>query len=242
MTHPVVSQREAKMSQVYGRGCQISGCPLIRKSGKKYCNKHEHGFHLKGDPMQLSIKISHLQGATREIQGLLESNKGNASLHDLKLALGERWVILGATVDRYLEKQEAGHVGIKGERKGYQVLRSLLKHSSLDEVFLLWTSFQRFEDERPGMFVNQRSYRHQLVKHVRRISHYVDPALINKTTGLPIVKYVPEMSVPEINTVYQQLNDIFGITGYSFSKAIANRLKADDTRDMVVKNALKGIK
>ncbi len=242
MTHPVVPRREVKMSLVYGRYCQISGCPLQRKSGKKYCNKHEHGFHLKGDPMQLSIKISHLQEATREVQKLLESNNGNPSLNNLKKALGERWVILGATVDRYLEKQELGHVGIKGERKGYQVLRSLLKHSSLDEVFLLWTSFQRFEDDRPGMFVNQRSYKHQLVKHVRRISHYVDPALINKTTGLPIVKYVPEMSVPEINTVYRQLNDVFGITGYSFSKAIANRVKVDDARDQLVRDAVKGIK
>jgi hypothetical protein len=241
MTHPVVSQREAKMSQVYGRGCQISGCPLIRKSGKKYCNKHEHGFHLKGDPMQLSIKISHLQGATREIQELLESNKGNGSLDNLKEALGERWVILGATVDRYLKQQESGHVGIKGERKGYQVLQSLLKQSSLEEVFLLWTSFQRFEDDRPGMFINQRSYRHQLVKHVRRISHYVDPALINKTTGLPIVKYVPEMSVPEINTVYQYLNDVFGITGYQFSKAITKRKGSKDELDKRMRTALLGI-
>jgi len=241
MVQAKVSLREAKMSEVYGSTCLMTGCSSQRKSGKKYCNKHEHGFHLKGDPIQLSIKISHLQGATKEVQELLENNKGNSSLHDLKKALGERWAILEATVNHYLEKQADGHVGIKGERKGYQVLRSLLMHSSLDEVFLLWTSFQRFEDDRPGMFVNQRSYKHQLVKHIRRISHYVDPALINKTTGLPIVKYVPEMSVPEINTVYQYLNDVFGITGYQFSKAITKRKDSKDELDKRMRTALLGI-
>jgi hypothetical protein len=91
------------------------------------------------------------------------------------------------------------------------------------------------------MFVNQRSYRHQLVKHVRRISHYVDPALINKTTGSPIVKYVPEMSVPEINTVYQYLNDVFGITGYQFSKAITKRKDSKNELDKRMRTALLGI-
>lgn len=241
MTHPVVSQREAKMSQVYGRGCQIPGCSLQRKSGKKYCNKHEHGFHLKGDPLQVSIKISSLQRSTQEIQELLEANKSNPSLHDLKLALGERWAILGKSVDKYLKQQADGLAGVKGQRKGYQVLQSLLKNVPIDEVLVLWASFQRFEDDLPGMFVNQRSYKHQLVKHVRRISHFVDPALINKRTGKSIVKYVPEMSVPEVNTVYDLLNQVFGVSGYQFSKAIAKRKDSKEELDKRVRSALVGI-
>ena len=241
MTQPVVSQREAKMSKVYGRGCQIPGCTLTRKSGKKYCNKHEHGFHLKGDPMQISIKISSLQRSTQEIQELLEANKSNPSLHDLKLALGERWAILGKSVDKYLMQQADGLAGIKGQRKGYQVIQSLLRNVPNDEVLLLWASFQRFEDSTPGIFVNQRSYRHQLVKHVRRISNYVDPALINKRTGKPIVKYVPEMSVPEVNTVYDLLNQVFGVSGYQFSKAIAKRIDSKEELDKRVRSALVGI-
>ena len=241
MTQPVVSKREAKMVHVYGRGCQTPGCTLTRKSGKKYCNKHEHGFHLKGDPMQISIKISSLQRSTQEIQELLEANKSNPSLHDLKLALGERWAILGKSVDKYLMQQADGLAGIKGQRKGYQVIQSLLRNVPNDEVLLLWASFQRFEDSTPGIFVNQRSYRHQLVKHVRRISNYVDPALINKRTGKPIVKYVPEMSVPEVNTVYDLLNQVFGVSGYQFSKAIAKRIDSKEELDKRVRSALVGI-
>ncbi|MFZ3039203.1 MAG: hypothetical protein WA115_05395 [Polynucleobacter sp.] len=241
MAQQAVSQRESKMSQVYGRGCQIDGCSLPRKSGKKYCSKHEHGFHLKGDPMQLSIKISHLKRSTEEIQELLEENKSNPSLGDLKLALGERWVILGKAVDKYLKQHADGAAGSKGVRKGYQVLQSLLLSSSMDEALLLWSSFQRFEDDLPGMFVNQRSYRHQLVKHVRRISHFVDPALINKRTGKPIVKYVPEMSVPEVNTVYELLNQVFGVSGYQFSKAISKRKESKEELDKRVRAALVGI-
>jgi len=241
MTQPVVSQREAKMSKVYGRGCQIPGCTLTRKSGKKYCNKHEHGFHLKGDPMQVSIKISSLQRSTQEIQELLEANKSNPSLHDLNLALGERWVILGKAVDRYLKQQADGIAGVKGQRKGYQVLQSLLKNVSMDEVLLLWASFQHFEDSTPGIFVNQRSYRHQLVKHVRRISHFIDPTLINKRTGKPIVKFVPEMGVPEVNTVYELLTQVFGVSGYQFSKAIAKRQASTDEMDKRMRAALLGI-
>lgn len=241
MAQQPVSQRESKMSQVYGRGCQIAGCSLPRKSGKKYCSKHEHGFHLKGDPMQLSIKISHLKTSTEEIQELLEANKSNPSLGDLKLALGERWAILGKAVDRYLKQYADGVAGSKGERKGYQVLQSLLRNCPMEEALLLWSSFQRFEDDLPGMFVNQRSYKHQLVKHVRRISHFVDPALINKRTGKPIVKYVPEMSVPEVNTVYDLLNQVFGVSGYQFSKAIAKRKDSKEELDKRVRAALVGI-
>jgi hypothetical protein len=241
MAQPPVSLREAKMSKVYGRDCQIIGCSSQRKSGKKYCNKHEHGFHLKGDPMQVSIKISSLQRSTQEIQELLEANKSNPSLHDLKLALGERWAILGKSVDRYLKQQADGLAGIKGQRKGYQVLQSLLKSVPMNEVLLLWTSFQRFEDDTPGIFMNQRSYKHQLVKHVRRISHFVDPALINKRTGKPIVKYVPEMSVPEVNTVYDLLNQVFGVSGYQFSKAITKRKDSKDELDKRMRTALLGI-
>ena len=241
MTQPPVSLREAKMSQVYGRGCQIAGCSLHRKSGKKYCSKHEHGFHLKGDPMQVSIKISSLQRSTQEIQELLEANKSNPSLHDLNLALGERWVILGKAVDKYLKQYESGMAGSKGQRKGYQVIQSLLKNVPMDEVLLLWASFQRFEDSTPGIFVNQRSYKHQLVKHVRRISHFVDPALINKRTGKPIVKYVIEMGVPEVNTVYDLLNQVFGVSGYQFSKAITKRIDSKEELDKRVRSALVGI-
>ena len=241
MTQAPVSLREAKMSQVYGRGCQIAGCSLNRKSGKKYCSKHEHGFHLKGDPLQVSIKISSLQRSTQEIQELLGANQSNPSLQDLKLALGERWVILGKSVDKYLKQQADGLAGIKGQRKGYQVLQSLLKNVPMDEVLLLWASFQRFEDSTPGIFVNQRSYRHQLVKHVRRISHFVDPALINKRTGKPIVKYVPEMSAPEVNTVHDLLNQVFGVSGYQFSKAIAKRKGSKDELDKRMRTALLGI-
>jgi hypothetical protein len=241
MAQQVMSQRESKMSQVYGRGCQIAGCSQLRKSGKKYCNKHEHGFHLKGDPLQVSIKISSLQRSTQEIQELFESNKSNPSLSDLKLALGERWVHLGKAVDKYLQQYESGIAGSKGQRKGYQVLQSLLKNAPMDEVLLLWSSFQRFEDDMPSMFVNQRSYKHQLVKHVRRISHFIDPALINKRTGKPIVKYVPEMSVPEVNTVYELLNQVFGVTGYQFSKAISKRVDAKEELDKRVRAALVGI-
>jgi hypothetical protein len=241
MTQPLFSQREAKMSKVYGRGCQISGCTVSRKSGKKYCNKHEHGFHLKGDPMQLSIRISSLQRSTKEIQELLVANKSNTSLHDLKIALGERWAILGKSVDKYLKQQAGGLAGNKGQRKGYQVIQSLLKNAPMDEVLLLWASFQRFEDSTPGIFVNQRSYKHQLVKHVRRISHFIDPALINKRTGKKIVKYVPEMSVPEVNTVYDLLNQIFGMSGYQFSKAIAKREDSKEELDKRVRSALVGI-
>ena len=241
MAQQLVSQRESKMSQVYGRGCQIAGCTLPRKSGKKYCNKHEHGFHLKGDPMQVSIKISSLQRSTQEIQELFESNKINPSLHDLKLALGERWMILGKSVEKYLNQQADGLAGVKGQRKGYQAIQSLLKNVPMEEVLLLWASFQRFEDSTPGIFVNQRSYKHQLVKHVRRISHYVDPALINKRTGKPIVKYVPEMSVPEVNTVYDLLNQVFGVSGYQFSKAISKRKDSKDELDKRMRTALLGI-
>lgn len=241
MTQPPVSLREAKMSQVYGRGCQIAGCSLHRKSGKKYCSKHEHGFYLKGDPMQLSIKIASLQRSTQEIQQLLEANKSNPSLHDLKLALGERWVILGKSVDKYLKQQADGMVGVKGQRKGYQVIQSLLKSAPMDEVLLLWTSFQRFEDSTPGIFVNQRSYKHQLVKHVRRISHFIDPALINKRSGKPIVKYVIEMGLPEVNTVYDLLNQVFGVSGYQFSKAITKRIDSKEELDKRVRSALVGI-
>lgn len=241
MTQPPVSLREAKMSQVYGRGCQMAGCSITRKSGKKYCNKHEHGFHLKGDPLQVSIKISSLQRSTQEIQELLEANQSNPSLHDLKLALGDRWVILGKSVDRYLKQQVDGLAGIKGQRKGYQVIQSLLRNVPMDQVLLLWASFQRFEDSTPGIFVNQRSYRHQLVKHVRRISHFVDPALINKRTGKPIVKYVPEMSPPEVNTVHDLLNQVFGVSGYQFSKAIAKRKESKNELDKRMRTALLGI-
>lgn len=241
MAQPIVSQRESNMSKVYGRSCQIAGCSLSRKSGKKYCNKHEHGFHLKGDPMQLSIKISHLKRSTEEIQELLKANKDNPSLSDLKLALGERWVILGKAVDKYLKQYADGVAGSKGERKGYQVLQSLIRSCSMEEVLLLWSSFQRFEDDMQGMFVNQRSFKHQLVKHVRRISHFVDPALINKGTGKPIVKYVPEMSVPEVNTVYELLNQVFGVSGYQFSKAIAKRKDSKEELDKRVRAALVGI-
>lgn len=241
MAQQLVSQRESKMSKVYGRGCQIAGCALLRKSGKKYCSKHEHGFHLKGDPMQVSIKITSLQRATQEIHELLEANKSNPSLHDLKLALGERWVILGKSVDRYLKQQADGLAGIKGQRKGYQVIQSLLKNVSMNQVLLLWASFQRFEDSTPGIFVNQRSYKHQLVKHIRRISHFVDPALINKRTGKKIVKYVVEMGVPEVNTVYDLLNQVFGVSGYQFSKAIAKRIDSKEELDRRVRSALVGI-
>lgn len=241
MAQQAVSQRESKMLQVYGRGCQIAGCSLPRKSGKKYCSKHEHGFHLKGDPMQLSIKISHLKRSTEEIQELLEENKSNPSLGDLKLALGERWIILGKTVDKYLKQYSDGAAGSKGERKGYQVLQSLLRNCPMDEVLLLWAAFQRFEDDLPGMFVNQRSYKHQLVKHVRRISHFIDPALINKRTGKPIVKYVPEMSVPEVKAVYDLLNQVFGVSGYQFSKAIVKRKESKEELDKRVRAALVGI-
>jgi hypothetical protein len=241
MTQPVVSQREAKMSKVYGRGCQIQGCPLLRKSGKKYCNKHEHGFHLKGDPMQVSIKISSLQRSTQEIQELLVANKSNPSLHDLKLALGERWAILGKSVDKYLKQQADGLAGNKGQRKGYQVIQSLLRNVPMNEVLLLWASFQRFEDCTPGIFVNQRAYKHQLVKHVRRISHFIDPALINKRTGKPIVKYVIEMGLPEVNSVHDLLNQVFGVTGYQFSKAITKRKDAKDELDRRMRTALLGI-
>ena len=241
MTQAPVSLREAKMSQVYGRGCQIAGCSLHRKSGKKYCSKHEHGFHLKGDPMQVSIKISSLQRSTQEIQELLEANKSNPSLHDLNLALGERWVILGKAVDKYLKQYESGMAGSKGQRKGYQVIQSLLKNVPMDEVLLLWASFQRFEDSTPGIFVNQRSYKHQLVKHVRRISRFIDPALINKRTGKKIVKYVVEMGVPEVNTVYDLLNQVFGVSGYQFSKAITKRIDSKEELDKRVRSALVGI-
>lgn len=241
MAKQVMSQRESKMSQVYGRSCQIVGCSQLRKSSKKYCNKHEHGFHLKGDPLQVSIKISSLQRSTQEIQELFESNKSNPSLGDLKLALEERWVHLGKAVDGYLKQYDSGIAGSKGQRKGYQVLQSLLKNAPMDEVLLLWASFQRFEDDTPGIFVNQRSYKHQLVKHMRRISHFVDPALINKRTGKPIVKYVPEMSVPEVNTVYELLNQVFGVTGYQFSKAISKRVNAKEELDKRVRAALVGI-
>ena len=241
MAKQPVSQRESKMSQVYGRRCQVIGCSLIRKSGKKYCSKHEHGFHLKGDPMQISIKISHLKRSLEEIEELLDANKNNPSLSDLKLALGERWVILNKTVEKYLQQHANGLAGSKGERKGYQVLQSLLQNSSMDEALLLWASFQRFEDDLPGMFVNQRSYRHQLVKHVRRISHFVDPALINKRTGKPIVKYVPEMSLPEVRTVYEFLYQVFGVSGYQFSKAIAKRKDSKEELDKRMRTALLGI-
>lgn len=241
MAQPPVSLREAKMSQVYGRGCQMAGCAITRKSGKKYCNKHEHGFHLKGDPLQVSIKISSLQRSTQEIQELLEANQSNPSLHDLKLALGERWVILGKSVDKYLKQQADGLAGIKGQRKGYQVIQSLLRHVPIDEVLLLWTTFQRFEDSTPGIFVNQRSYRHQLVKHVRRISQFIDPALINKRTGKPILKYVIEMGVPEVNTVYELLSQVFGVTGYQFSKAISKKLDSKRELDLRIRTALVGI-
>lgn len=219
----------------------MPGCTLVRKSGKKFCNKHEHGFHLKGDPMQLSIKISSLQRSTQEIQELLEVNKSNPSLHDLKLALGERWAILGKSVDKYLKQQAGGFVGIKGQRKGYLVIQSLLKNVPMDEVLLLWASFQRFEDSTPGIFVNQRSYKHQLVKHMRRISHFIDPALINKRTGKPIVKYVIEMGVPEVNTVYDLLNQVFGVSGYQFSKAITKRMNSKEELDKRMRTALLGI-
>ena len=172
---------------------------------------------------------------------MLEANKSNPSLHDLNLALGERWVILGKAVDKYLKQYESGMAGSKGQRKGYQVIQSLLKNVPMDEVLLLWASFQRFEDSTPGIFVNQRSYKHQLVKHVRRISHFVDPALINKRTGKPIVKYVIEMGVPEVNTVYDLLNQVFGVSGYQFSKAITKRIDSKEELDKRVRSALVGI-
>lgn len=241
MAKQQVSQRESKMSQVYGRGCQIAGCTLPRKSGKKYCNKHEHGFHLKGDPMQLSIKISHLKRPTEEILDLLNANKDNPSLADLVEALEERWASLGKTVEQYLKRHAEGVAGSKGERKGYLVLHSLLINTPMKEVLLLWAAFQRFEDDLPGMFANQRSYKHQLVKHIRRISHFIDPALINKRTGKPIVKYVPEMSVPEVNTIYNLLYQSFGVSGYQFSKAINKRKESKDELDKRVRAALEGI-
>ena len=172
---------------------------------------------------------------------MLEANKSNPSLHDLNLALGERWVILGKAVDKYLKQYESGMAGSKGQRKGYQVIQSLLKNVPMEEVLLLWASFQRFEDSTPGIFVNQRSYKHQLVKHVRRISHFVDPALINKGTGKKIVKYVVEMGVPEVNTVYDLLNQVFGVSGYQFSKAITKRIDSKEELDKRVRSALVGI-
>jgi N-acetylneuraminate synthase len=55
--------------------------------------------------------------------------------------------------------------------------------------------------------------------------------LINKRTGKPIVKYVPEMSVPEVNAVYDLLNQVFGVSGYQFSKAIAKRNDSKEELD-----------
>jgi hypothetical protein len=76
---------------------------------------------------------------------------------------------------------------------------------------------------------------------VRRISHFVDPALINKRTGKPIVKYVPEMSLPEVNTVYDLLSQVFGVSGYQFSKAINKRKDSKDELDKRMRTALLGI-
>ena len=76
---------------------------------------------------------------------------------------------------------------------------------------------------------------------MRRISRFIDPALINKRTGKKIVKYVVEMGVPEVNTVYDLLNQVFGVSGYQFSKAIAKRIDSKEELDKRVRSALVGI-
>ena len=49
------------------------------------------------------------------------------------------------------------------------------------------------------------------------------------------------MSVPEVNTVYELLNQVFGVTGYQFSKAISKRVVAKEELDKRVRAALVGI-
>ena len=222
--------RTYSLARAYGNECRAAHCNARRLPNHKFCQVHKFRLLYRGHEQQAIIRQQTIGFALKTVRLLVIDNRGSQAWSELTEALQQRWdssrrYVL-ANLSQYFRD---GKAKSKWERKGYQMVADIFQTVGFDKTLEIWAAFQYLKEDSPYLFIDEQSYRHQVIKYLRAKAKNYHSSAINPKTGKPRY-YSSVLYQVEREVAYELLLGIFGAIGLRLHQQLqarADRLRAN---------------
>jgi hypothetical protein len=160
--------------------CIVPGCrePRVQKSASNYCQMHRYHWKVHGSPLQDAIKIAEIrrweQDVRRIYKRLPKAQRGDLS------GVAARYC---ATFHDFLRNCAAGRENAQNRFSHETATRLLKVFDSVDPLAILTRVAALFlmREQSPRMFRDERAFRFQLVRGVRKLTSVADGSYWDNT-------------------------------------------------------------
>lgn len=222
--------RTSKLQRTYGHECRAAYCTSRRLPNHKFCQVHKYRLLFRGNEQQVIIRPQAITFSLKAVKLLVIDNRGSTAWIDLTEALQQRWEssrrYVQAELDQYYKQ---GMAKSKLVRKGHQMCADIFQNVGFDQTLEIWAAFQYLKEDSPNLFIDETSYRHQVIKYLRARAKSLHSSAIDPRTGKPRY-YSSVLYMTEKDTAYEILLEIFGAVGLRLHQQLqkrADRLRAN---------------
>lgn len=222
--------RTYSLARAYGHECRASYCNKRRLVNHKFCQVHKFRLLFRGHEQQVILRPRAINFALKTVKLLVIENKGSTAWDELTEALLQRWESTRRYVQAHLDQYfKEGRAKSKWERKGHQMVADIIQVVGFDRTLEIWAAFQYLKEDSPLLFIDEKSYRHQVIKYLRARAKNYHTSSIDPKTGKPRY-YSSVMYTTEREVAYELLLGIFGAIGLRLHQQLearADRLRAN---------------